>query len=51
MSEVEDFLSQMLPRYIGAVDAIDPAPGGSPATDALKDAIKVGPTTHPRSQP
>jgi ketosteroid isomerase-like protein len=29
----------------------DPAPGGSPATDALKDAFKVGPTTSPRSQP
>jgi ketosteroid isomerase-like protein len=28
----------------------DPAPGGSPATDALKDATKAGPTTPPRSQ-
>jgi ketosteroid isomerase-like protein len=29
----------------------DPAPGGSPATDALKDTFKAGPTTPPRSQP
>jgi len=29
----------------------DPAPGGSAATDALKDTFKVGPTTPPRSQP
>ena len=29
----------------------DPAPGGSAATDALKDTVKVGPTTPPRSQP
>ena len=29
----------------------DPAPGGSPATDTLKNAFKVGPTTPLRSQP
>jgi ketosteroid isomerase-like protein len=29
----------------------DPAPGGSAATDALKDTFKVGPTTPPRAQP